>query len=95
MFSKKDTKNCKIFTSDLTLTKGQIISKGLFNILEFSQKTIEWIVKLIVKPNSFVHFLGKFQDTKSPFEIIWPLSKCQIDGEDFVIFGGLFRKYEL
>ena len=42
MFSKKSTKNCEIFTVDLTLTQ-----------------------------------------------------KCQINGEDFVIFCGLLRKHEL
>ena len=36
--------------------KGQIISKGLFGILEFSQKT-----------NSFARFLGEFEDTKKSF----------------------------
>ena len=55
-------------------TKGQIISKGLFGVLKFSQKqTNEFVV--VVKTNLFVHFLGEFEDTKSPFEIIWPL-KC-------------------
>ena len=28
---------------------------------------------VVVKTNSFVHFLGEFEDTKSPFEIISPL----------------------
>ena len=52
--------------------KGQIISKGLFVILEFSQKrTNEFVV--VVKTNSFVRFLGEFEDTKSSFENIWPL----------------------
>ena len=41
--------------------------KRTFGILEFSQKN-EFVV--IVKTNSFDHFLGEFQDTKSPFEII-------------------------
>ena len=39
-------------------TKGQIISKGLFGVLKFSQKqTNEFVV--VVKTNTFVHFLGK------------------------------------
>ena len=28
---------------------------------------------IVVKTISFVRFLGEFEDTKSPFEIIWPL----------------------
>ena len=48
---------------------GQIILKGLFGVLEFSQKrTNEFIV--VVKTNSFVRFLGEFEENKSPFEII-------------------------
>ena len=65
MFSKKATKNYKIFTVDLTLTKGQIILKGLFGVLEFSQKRTNKFV-VVVKTNS----LGEFEDAKSPFEII-------------------------
>ena len=49
--------------------KGQIISKGLFGVLEFSQKYRNAFV-VVVKTNSIVRFLGKFEDTKSPFEII-------------------------
>ena len=50
-------------------TKGRTILKGLFGVLEFSQKrTNEFVV--VVKTNSFVRFLGEFEDTKSPFEII-------------------------
>ena len=30
---------------------------------------------IVVKMNSFVGFLGEFEDTKSPFEISWPLAK--------------------
>ena len=49
--------------------KGQIISKGLFGVLEFFPKQMnEFFV--VVKTNSFVRFLGEFEDTKSPFEII-------------------------
>ena len=49
-------------------TKGQISSTGLFDVLEFSQKTNEFVI--VVKTNSFVCFLGEFEDTKSPFETI-------------------------
>ena len=45
--------------------------KGLFGVLEFAQKTNEFDV--VVKTNSFVCFLGEFED--SPFEIIWPLNQ--------------------
>ena len=34
-------------------------------------QTNEFVV--VIKTNSFVRFLGEFEDTKSPFEIIWPL----------------------
>ena len=51
--------NCDLWRKS-TDFKGQIISKGLFGVLEFSQKTNE-------------RFLGEFEDTKSPFEIILPL----------------------
>ena len=49
--------------------KGQIISKELFGVLEFSQKTNEQIRRS--SKNEFVRsFFGEFEDTKSPFEII-------------------------
>ena len=50
-------------------TKGQIISKGLFGVLEVSQKTNERIHRS-KKTNSLVRFLGEFEDSKSSFEII-------------------------
>ena len=49
--------------------KGQIISKGIFDIPEFSQKRFV----VVVKTNSFIRFWGEFEDTKSPLDIIWPL----------------------
>ena len=62
---------------------GQIISKGLFGVLEFSRKTSERIGR------SSKNILFKFEDTKSPFEIIWPLvpvkSKVEIS-QNFVTF---------
>ena len=53
-----------------TPLKGQIISKGLFGILEFSQKMNERIRRS--SKNEIVRsFLGEFAgNTKSPFEII-------------------------
>ena len=58
----KDTGCFKIYTKYHN-TKGQIISKGLFGVLEFSQKTNERI-----RRSSRV--VGEFEDAKSPFEII-------------------------
>ena len=43
--------------------KGQIIWK---EYLVSSNSSKKWT-------NEFVHFLVEFEDTKSPFEIIWPL----------------------
>ena len=55
-------------------TKGNLISKALFGILEFFQKTNEQIrfyynQAKVKKENSFVRFLEEFEDTKSAFEI--------------------------
>ena len=47
----------------INLTKGQIISKGLLRVLQFSQNTNEEICCSI--KNEFVHSF-----TKIPFEII-------------------------
>ena len=55
--------------------------------------TNEFVV--VVKTNLFVRFLGGFEDTKSPFEIIWPLSKCQNHKEDAANFCGLLKEAEL
>ena len=70
MFSKKATKIDEIYTVDLTLTKGQLISKGVFGILNSSKKTNEKIRfnyydtlgRLV-----FVRFLEEFEDTKKTF----------------------------
>ena len=46
--------------------------KGLFGVLEFSKKRNELIRRS--SKNEFVcSFLGEFDDTKSLYEIIWPL----------------------
>ena len=47
-------------------SKGQIISKGLFGILNFSQKRTNKFVS-VVKTNLFVCFLGELEDTKKTF----------------------------
>ena len=48
------------------LIKGQIISKGLFGVLEFSQKTNKQIHSIIFGENLRI--------PKRPFEITWPLA---------------------
>ena len=65
---------CSIFCSSFCSSfccKGQIVLEGLFCVHEFSQKMNQQIRR--ISSNEFVCFLGKFEDTKSPFEIIWPL----------------------
>ena len=48
------------------IAKGQMISKGLFGILEFSQKTNEWIRRS--SKNEFVRlFFGRIRGYQKPF----------------------------
>ena len=50
----------------MIIDKDQIISKGLFGILEFSQKwTSEFV--FTIETNSFVRFLVEFEDIKKSF----------------------------
>ena len=59
--------------SEWNCGKGQIISKGLFGVFEFSQKTnkqIRFWYCQAKKTNLFIHFLEESEDTKSCFEII-------------------------
>ena len=53
-------------------TKGQIIWKWFFGVFDFLQKSNEnkstWGV-IVVKSNSFVHFLEEIGDTKNHFEL--------------------------
>ena len=51
--------------------KGEKISKG------YPKKRMNEF-DVVVKTNSFVRFLGEFEETKSPFEIIWPLLPAMI-----------------
>ena len=57
--------------------KGQLISKCLFGVFNFSQKTNKnkstWGIT-VFKSNFFVRFLGELRLAKSPFEIISPLA---------------------
>ena len=68
MFSKKATKINGIFTVDLTLGKGQIISKRFF-LAEDSPKKRTKTRHILVKTNSFVHFLGESSASQFVFEI--------------------------
>ena len=72
-------------TSDLCI-KGQIISKWIFGVVDFLQKTNEnksnWGI-IVVKLNSFVRFLEEVKDTKNHFEIIWPLRVIHLVSNDF------------
>ena len=55
---------------------GELITKCLFDVFKFFQKTNEnkstWGI-LVVKLNFFVPFLEELRIPKSPFEINWPL----------------------
>ena len=68
-------------TKERNITKGRIISKGLFGFLGFFQKTNEQIhfstVVLLGKKqtDSFVQFLEESKATDSHFEIIMDLTK--------------------
>ena len=57
--------------------KGQIIPKVFVVSSDSSKKrqTNSFLVLLGKKTNSFVRFLEESEDTKSRFEIIWPLAK--------------------
>ena len=52
---------------NIFLSKGQLISKGLFGILEFFQKTNERI-------RSFIHFLEESLSWKKHYDFVWPLA---------------------
>ena len=54
------------FLAELSSTKGQIISKGLFGVLKFSQKTNEWIRRS--SKNEFVRsFFGRIREHQTSF----------------------------
>ena len=59
------------------LLKGQLISKCLFGVFDFSQKTNEnkstWGI-IVVKSNFFIRILEELRIPKSPFEINWPFA---------------------
>ena len=66
----------KITLSGPAAGKCQIISKRFFDVFYFLQKTNKnksnWGI-IVVKSNSFFHFLEENGDTKNHFEILWPL----------------------
>ena len=62
----------KVKTSWNIHTKGQIISKRFF-LAEDSSKKRTKTSHIVVKMNSFVHFLEESSARKKRFEIIWPL----------------------
>ena len=66
-----------LFTSKSS-SKGQLISKCLYGVFNFFQKSKEnkstWDI-IVVKSNSFVHFLEEFTAWQFAFEVYWPLGK--------------------
>ena len=68
--------------------KGQLISKCLFGVFKFFQKTngnkSTWGI-LVVKSNCFVCFLEELRIPKSPFEINWPLADVIIFEQNWTI----------
>ena len=50
-------------------------------------------IVIVVKTNSLVRFLGEFEDTKTPFEIIGPLGKWHHMSNSFK-FQGLYLKFD-
>jgi hypothetical protein len=76
---------------DLVLAKGQIISKGLFGILEFFQKTNERILFYYCwakNPNLFVCFLEESSACKKHYDSVWTLSNLH----EKMFSPGKFRK---
>ena len=63
------------------IVKGQIMSKWLFGVFDFLQKTNEnkstWGI-IVVKSNLFLRFLEEIDDPKNHFEINWPLVRAAI-----------------
>ena len=88
MFSKKATKFDKIFTVDLTLCSkcSAIDSESAPPECGGSEKGRSLI--------SAYRTLAITTNTPG-FKKLSTALKCQIDGEDFVNFGGLLRKHEL
>ena len=63
------------------LGKGQLISKCLFGVFNFFQKMNENKSSsgiIVVKSNSFVHFLEEFTACQFAFKFYWPLQALEI-----------------
>ena len=59
------------FQKQFKATKGHLISKWFFGVVDFLQKTNENKSTLgitVVKSNSFVDFLEKIDDPEKPFQ---------------------------
>ena len=75
MFSKKATKIDEIFTFDLTLTKGQLISKTDWRAIDSPKKRMDEFDLFAVKSkkanktNLSIRFLGESMARQSAFEI--------------------------
>ena len=61
--------------------KGQSISKCLFGVFNFFQKTNKnkstWGIIVVVKSNSFVCFLEETSAWKNHFDFVWPLGYAE------------------
>ena len=59
------------------LTKGQLISKCLFGVINSSKKrmkTIRFEETIVVKSSFFVSFLEELKISKRHYEFKWPLA---------------------
>ena len=66
----------RLSRTSLQSAKGQIISKCLFGVFNFFQKT-NTTRRTLVKTNSFFHFLEEFTAWQFACEINWPL-ECNL-----------------
>ena len=78
-----------------TCFKGQLISKCLFCVFNFFQKTNEnkstWGV-IVVKLNSFLRFLEEFTAWQFAFEFYWPLeARVEILTNISFVFWSIWR----
>ena len=80
---------------DLT-TKGQLISKGFFDILHSSKKKPKKFdpTTIIPQVNCFRSFFGRIEDTKRHFEINWPLIPKLTNLNFDYLFSDLFNYWE-
>ena len=63
----------KLRSTLLSTSKDQIIWKDFLASSNSPKKWTNEFVIVVVKTNLFICFLGEFEDTKSPYKIIWPL----------------------